>query len=134
VRFVVHADMPAGIESYYQEIGRAGRDGLPAETLTLYGAEDMALRRRQIGEKEISPEQRRVELKRLSAMTDLCESALCRRQALLACFGEASEHCGACDLCREGAAGSTPPPMRRRCFRRRCAPASASARRTLPTF
>jgi ATP-dependent DNA helicase RecQ len=105
VRFVVHADMPAGIEAYYQEIGRAGRDGLAAETLTLYGAEDMALRRRQIGEKEISPEQRRVELKRLSAMTDLCESALCRRQALLAYFGEASERCGICDLCREGAAG-----------------------------
>ena len=105
VRFVVHADMPGGIEAYYQEIGRAGRDGLPAETLTLYGAEDMALRRRQIGEKEIPPEQRRVELKRLAAMTDLCESALCRRQALLAYFGEASERCGTCDLCREGASG-----------------------------
>ncbi len=52
VRYVVHADMPGGIEAYYQEIGRAGRDGLPAETLTLYGAEDMALRRRQIAEKE----------------------------------------------------------------------------------
>ena len=104
VRFVVHADMPGGIESYYQEIGRAGRDGLPAETLTLYGAEDMALRRRQIAEKEISPEQRRIELKRLAAMTDLCESALCRRQALLAYFGEASERCGHCDLCRDGAA------------------------------
>jgi ATP-dependent DNA helicase RecQ len=63
----------------------------------------MALRRRQIGEKEIPPEQRRVELKRLAAMTDLCESALCRRQALLAYFGEASERCGTCDLCRDGA-------------------------------
>ena len=104
VRFVVHADMPGGIEAYYQEIGRSGRDGLPAETLTLYGLEDMALRRRQIAEKEIAPEQRRIELKRLAAMTDLCESALCRRQALLAYFGEASGPCGACDLCTGGAA------------------------------
>ena len=103
VRYVVHADMPGGIESYYQEIGRAGRDGLPAETLTLYGAEDMALRRRQIAEKDISPEQRRIETKRLAAMIDLCESALCRRQALLAYFGEASDRCGHCDLCRDGA-------------------------------
>jgi ATP-dependent DNA helicase RecQ len=100
VRYVVHADMPGGIEAYYQEIGRAGRDGLPAETLTLYGAEDMALRRRQIGEKEISAEQRRIEMKRLSSMIDLCESALCRRQALLSYFGEKSERCGHCDLCR----------------------------------
>lgn len=104
VRFVVHADMPGGIESYYQEIGRAGRDGLPAETLTLYGVEDMALRRRQIAEKDISPEQRRIEQRRLSAMTDLCESALCRRVTLLAYFGEKSERCGHCDLCRDGAA------------------------------
>ena len=103
VRYVVHADMPGGIESYYQEIGRAGRDGLPAETLTLYGAEDMALRRRQIAEKDISPEQKRIETKRLAAMIDLCESALCRRQALLAYFGEASDRCGHCDLCRDGA-------------------------------
>src|SRR6185503_6974591 len=65
--------------------------------------DDMALRRRQIAEKDISPEQRRVELKRLTAMTDLCESALCRRQALLAYFGEASERCGRCDLCAGGA-------------------------------
>ncbi|HVY21422.1 MAG TPA: RecQ family ATP-dependent DNA helicase, partial [Bauldia sp.] len=103
VRYVVHADMPGGIEAYYQEIGRAGRDGLPAETLTLYGADDMALRRRQIGEKEITPEQRRIELKRLSAMIDLCESALCRRQALLSYFGETAERCGRCDLCRGAA-------------------------------
>jgi ATP-dependent DNA helicase RecQ len=69
----------------------------------LYGAEDMALRRRQIAEKDISPEQKRIETKRLAAMIDLCESALCRRQALLAYFGEASDRCGHCDLCRDGA-------------------------------
>jgi ATP-dependent DNA helicase RecQ len=104
VRFVVHADMPGGIEAYYQEIGRAGRDGLPAETLTLYGVDDMVFRRRQIAEKEITPAQRRIEERRLSAMLDLCESALCRRQSLLAYFGEASSPCGTCDLCRDGAA------------------------------
>jgi ATP-dependent DNA helicase RecQ len=104
VRFVVHADMPAGIESYYQEIGRAGRDDLPADTLTLYGLDDMAVRRRQLAEKELSPEQRRVEQRRLSAMLDLCELATCRRQALLAYFGEAADPCGSCDLCRNGAA------------------------------
>ncbi len=99
VRFVVHADMPGGIEAYYQEIGRAGRDGLPAETLTLYGLEDMALRRRQIDEKNGGEERRRVEHKRLSAMIDLCEASICRRQALLAYFGETSGPCGRCDLC-----------------------------------
>lgn len=99
VRFVVHADMPGGIESYYQEIGRAGRDGLPAETLTLYGLDDMALRRRQIDEKAIGDDRRRVEHRRLTAMIDLCEAATCRRQALLAYFGEDSGPCGGCDLC-----------------------------------
>jgi ATP-dependent DNA helicase RecQ len=99
VRYVVHADMPPGIENYYQEIGRAGRDGLPAETLTLYGLDDMSLRRRQIDEKNIDEQRSKVEHKRLSAMIDLCESATCRRQSLLAYFGEDSGRCGKCDLC-----------------------------------
>ncbi|GEO98731.1 DNA helicase RecQ [Methylobacterium haplocladii] len=104
VRFVCHADMPTNVEGYYQEIGRAGRDGLPADTLTLYGLDDMSLRRRQIDEKEVPDERRRVERRKLEAMISLCEGAACRRQSLLSYFGESSEPCGRCDLCRGGVA------------------------------
>lgn len=100
VRFVVHADMPGSIEAYYQEIGRAGRDGLPAETLTLYGVEDIALRRRQIDEKNIDGARRGVERRRLAAITSLCEAVSCRRQILLGYFDEEAPPCGRCDVCQ----------------------------------
>ena len=102
VRFVAHANLPKSIEAYYQEIGRAGRDGLAASTLTLYGLDDMRLRRQQIEESEAPDEQKRVERRKLDALIALCEAPHCRRQTLLAYFGENAPPCGNCDLCAEG--------------------------------
>ena len=99
VRFVVHANIPSTVEAYYQEIGRAGRDGLPAETLMLYGMDDIRLRRLMIEGSDRPEDAKRIEHQRLNALIAVCEAAGCRRQALLGYFGEACEPCGNCDRC-----------------------------------
>ena len=99
IRWVAHADLPKSIEAYYQEIGRAGRDGAPAETLTLFGPEDIRLRRSQIDEGMAPPERRAADHARLNALLGLAEALKCRRQNLLSYFGETAEPCGNCDLC-----------------------------------
>jgi ATP-dependent DNA helicase RecQ len=101
VRWVAHLDLPKSPESWYQEIGRAGRDGLPARALLLYGAGDIALARHRILESPATDEQKRIERARLEAMVSIAEAATCRRRILLRCFGEdGPENCGACDVCR----------------------------------
>ncbi len=99
IRWVAHADLPKSIEAYYQEIGRAGRDGGPAETLTLFGPDDIRLRRSQIDEGLAPPERRMADHARLNALLGLAEALKCRRQSLLGYFGEQAAPCGKCDLC-----------------------------------
>lgn len=99
VRFVVHYDLPKNIEGYYQETGRAGRDGLASEALLLFGYGDIALCRGLI-EKGNNEEQNRIELHKLNAMASFAEALTCRRRVLLGYFGEeAADDCGNCDIC-----------------------------------
>jgi ATP-dependent DNA helicase RecQ len=106
VRFVVHLDMPDSPEAYYQQIGRAGRDGDPAETLLLYGGQDIAQARHWLAQSAAPETQKRVMRTKLEEMIAFTEAATCRTRSLLACFGEElTEPCGHCDNC------AAPPRM-----------------------
>jgi ATP-dependent DNA helicase RecQ len=103
VRFVFHTDMPGSLEAYYQEIGRAGRDGALAEAHMLFGLEDIRMRRVFIDQEDAGEDRKRREHARLNMLLAYCEASRCRRQLLLSYFGEASEPCGNCDPCRDPA-------------------------------
>lgn len=100
VRYVAHLDLPGSVEAYYQETGRAGRDGLPSEVWMAYGMADVIQRGRMIDEGNAADEIKRVERSKLNALLAICETASCRRQAILAHFGETSAgSCNGCDTC-----------------------------------
>ena len=101
VRFVAHLDLPKSVEGYYQETGRAGRDGLPANAWMAYGLGDVVQQRKMIDESEADETHKRVQTSKLDALLGLCETAACRRVRLLSYFGEESKPCGNCDTCLE---------------------------------
>ena len=104
VRYVFHTDLPGSVEAYYQEIGRAGRDGGRAEAHMLFGLADIRMRRQFIENEDAGDERKRREHKRLDALLGYCEAPTCRRVALLGYFGERIEPCGNCDVCLDPSA------------------------------
>jgi ATP-dependent DNA helicase RecQ len=105
IRFVVHHDLPGSLEAFYQETGRAGRDGMPSETLLLYGVSDVVSRRNMIDQTNSPDDVKRIERGKLEALVSICETVSCRRQAILAHFGEVmAQPCGNCDNCLTPAA------------------------------
>ncbi|WP_306252522.1 DNA helicase RecQ [Parvularcula sp. IMCC14364] len=100
IRYVIHMNLPASLETYYQEIGRAGRDGNPAEAILFYGYNDLRLRRTMIDESGAPEDVKRVERRRLDTLATYCEAVTCRRNMLLSYFGELQDvPCGNCDIC-----------------------------------
>lgn len=99
VRFVAHMTIPKNIEAYYQETGRAGRDGLPSNALMVYGMNDAAMQRNFIDASGAPEAQKRIEHQKLNALLGLCEAACCRRQVILDYFGDKGVPCGNCDTC-----------------------------------
>src|SRR3546814_5367716 len=99
VRFVAHLDLPKSLEAYYQETGRAGRDGLPSEAWMLYGAGDAGKLRQLIEDGAAPEEQKRIERRKLDALLGYCKTSRCRRQGVPGYFGDYCGPFGTCDAC-----------------------------------
>ena len=128
VRFVVHLDLPKSLEAYYQETGRAGQDGLPAEAFMLYGLDDVAKLRSLLARAEVASErQRHVERQKLEALLGYCETTRCRRQVLLGYFGEERTLAATATSAWSTRRASTARSWPRRRSPPSTAPASASA-------
>ena len=124
VRYVIHADPPAAIEAYWQEIGRAGRDGAPAEGITLYSSSDLAWALRRIDSRDVDAGVKAVQMRKVRQLYAMLDGLGCRPAAVRRYFGEAGvTSCGQCDLCLNPPKGSMPPRRRRR----RCRPCIAWA-------